>query len=193
MEQIIQLAFFVLDYRRQKNGYTDLETKVFRNDVAALEKCRYLIDHFDEMIPQCNDKNKTIKGEYIYAFIEKYMMHNGQVSLTDAYKCFCERYERNPGKYKLVSYARVQQCRSSKTTNDGQSDDTQVEKSKRKVMDDLPCFMQNLEEWERRYLAAHGHDMHTAQSLQSCDGFHATNEQVLSFPPVQNIALRTAE
>ncbi|MGN1156909.1 MAG: hypothetical protein ACI4TK_12095 [Agathobacter sp.] len=183
MEQVIQLVFFVLDYRRKKNGYTDLETNVFRNDVAALEKCRYLIDHFDEMIPQRNAKNKTIKGKYMYEFIEKYMMHNGQVSLTDAYKCFCERYERIPGKHKLVSYERVHECRTSKTTNGGQSDDTQVEKCKRKVMD-LPCFRQNLDEWERSYLAGYGHDMKTAESLQSHDGFHATNEQVLRYSPL---------
>ena len=53
--------------------------------------------------------------------------------------------------------------------------------------------MQNLEEWERSYLAGYGHDMKTAESLQSHDGFHATNEQVLHYSPLQTIALRTAE
>lgn len=190
MKQVMQLAFVILDYRRQKYGYTDLETKVFRNDVAALEKCRYLIDHFDEMIPQRNRNNKFINGEYIYEFIEKHMMHNGQVSLIDAYKCFCERYKMISGKYKLVSYQRVNQCRIRKTTNC--QSDTQAEMGKRKVSD-LPCFMQNLEEWERSYLAGYGHDMKTAESLQSHDGFHATNEQFLRYSPLQTIALRTAE
>ena len=53
--------------------------------------------------------------------------------------------------------------------------------------------MQNLEEWERSYLAGHGHDMKTAESLQSHDGFHATNEQLLHYSPLHTIALRTAE
>ena len=181
LQDIVKLFICILNYRRQKYGYTELETKVFRNDVAALEKCRYLIDHFDEMIPQRNRNNKSIKGEYIYEFIEKYMMHNGQVSLIDAYKCFCERYERLPRKYKLVSYQRVEQCRSRKTTNC--QSDTQAEKVKRKVSD-LPCFMQNLDEWERSYLAGYGHDMETAESLQSYDGFHATNEQALRYSPL---------
>ena len=145
----MNLFIYILNYRRQEKGYTDLETKVFRNDVAALEKCRYLIDHFDEMIPQRNRNNKYIKGVYIYEFIEKYMMHNGQVSLTEVYECFRERYKMISGKYELVSYQRVNQCRIRKTTNC--HSDTQVKKSKRKV-DDLPCFMQNLEEWERSYL-----------------------------------------
>ena len=188
----MNLFIYILNYRRQKKGYTDLETKVFRNDVAALEKCRYLIDHIDEMIPQRNRENKYIKGVYIYEFIAKYMMHNGQVWLTEAYECFSERYKMISGKYQLVDYSRVQQCQTAKTTNGGQSDDTQVKKSKRKV-DDLPCFMQNLEEWERSYLAGHGHDMKTAESLQSYDGFHATNEQALRYSPLQTIALRTAE
>lgn len=191
MEQVMQLAFFVLDYRRQKNDYTELETKVFRNDVAALEKCRYLIDHFDEMIPQLNRNNKYIKGVYIYEFIEKYMMHNGQVSLTEVYNCFRERYKMISGKYQLVDYSQIHGCRTAKTKNDGQSD-AQAEKVKRKVSD-LPCFMQNLEEWERSYLAGHGHDMETAESLQSHDGFHAPNKQVLRYSPLQTIDLRTAE
>ena len=187
----MNLFIYILNYRRQKNDYTELETKVFRNDVAALEKCRYLIDHFDEMIPQRNRENKKIKGVYIYEFIEKYMMHNGQVSLTEVYQCFRERYEMISGKYKLVDYPRIDGCKTAKTKNDGQSD-AQAEKVKRKV-DDLPCFMQNLEEWERSYLAGHGHDMKTAESLQSHDGFHATNEQLLHYSPLHTIALRTAE
>ena len=191
LQDIVNLFIYILNYRRQKNDYTELETKVFRNDVAALKKCRYLIDHIDEMIPQRNRENKKIKGVYIYEFIEKYMMHNGQVSLTEAYNCFRERYERISGKYQLVRYSQIDGCKNAKTKNDGQSD-AQAEKVKRKV-DDLPCFMQNLEEWERSYLAGHGHDMGTAESLQSHDGFHATNEQVLHYSPLQTIALRTAE
>lgn len=117
-------------------------------------------------------------------------MHHGQVSLSDAYQCFRERYGRIPGKYELVTYQCVNQCRIRKTTNC--QSDTQAEKGKRKVSD-LPRFMQNLEEWERSYLAGYGHDMKTAESLQSHDGFHATNEQVLHYSPLQTIALRTAE
>lgn len=109
------------------------------------------------------------------------MMHHGQVSLIDAYKCFCERYKMISGKYELVSYQRVNQCRIRKTTNC--QSDTQEEMGKRKVSD-LPCFMQNLEKWERSYLAGHGHDMETAESLQSYDGFHATNEQALRYSPL---------
>ena len=84
------------------------------------------------------------------------------------------------GKYQLVDYPQIHGCRTAKTKNGGQSDDTQVKKSKRKVSD-LPCFMQNLEKWERSYLAGHGHDMETTESLQSHDGFRAANEQVLRY------------
>ena len=102
------------------------------------------------MIPQRNRENKKIKGVYIYEFIEKYMMHNGQVSLTEVYQCFSERYKMISGKYQLVGFSQIDGCKNAKTKNNGQSD-AQAEKVKRKV-DDLPCFMQNLEEWERSYL-----------------------------------------
>lgn len=94
----------VLD-EEEGNDLTRMEKLLFGNDEEKVHKYRYIIRHFDELIP-ANHHRKNLPGKYIQMFFQFVGIPSGLESAAVDY--FNEMYLSSPGhKFVTVSYQAI--------------------------------------------------------------------------------------
>ena len=90
--------YFLIEFKGETDDITNTEKALWGNNPKAVKRIRYVVSHFDELLPK--DFKKRMMGLYEYIFSKWALPMN----VKKAVEYFAEHYQ---GSYKVVKYAAV--------------------------------------------------------------------------------------